>query len=105
VGKGGSVGQGVGVDVVVAVGTGKVGVGVDGGIGVAVMVSAGVAEGVTVGVAEGTGAIVANTVSLLLLASGSDTVQPTRFSIITNPIINQRLITRCFICLYSIRFT
>lgn len=102
-------GQGVGVDVVVAVGTEKVGVGVDGGTGVAVMVSAGVVEGVTVGVAEGTGVIVAKptcvTVSLLLPASGSNIVQPTRFSIITNPIINQRLITRCFICLYSIRFT
>jgi hypothetical protein len=113
VGKGGGVGHDVGVDVVVAVGAGMVGVGVDDGIGVAVMVAVGVVEGATVEVADGviedTVVVVAKlacvTVSLLFPASGSETVQPTRFSIITKPIIDQRLITGRLICLYSIRFT
>jgi hypothetical protein len=113
VGKGGSVGQGVGVEVAVTVGLGMVGAGVNDGTGVAVTVAVGVVEGAIADVADGvikdTVVVAAKaacvTVSLLFLASGSDTAQPIRFSNSSKPIIDQRLMTGRFICLCSIRFT
>ncbi|MBK8129046.1 MAG: hypothetical protein IPK53_08925 [bacterium] len=113
VGKGGSVAQGVGVVVVVTVGVGMTGVGVDEGADVTVRVSVGVPEGmvvdVMVGVIEGITVVITEpilvSIPLLLSVSGADTVQPTKFSITTNPISDHWLIKRCFISLYNIRFT
>jgi hypothetical protein len=108
VGKGESVGQGVGVEVAVTVAAGVVGAGVDDGTGVAVTVAVAVTEGAIVEVADGvikdTVVVAARTACVtvlpLLLASGSDTVQLAKLNItINNDIIDQRPIIKLFISL------
>ena len=114
VGRGGSVGHGVGVEVAVTVAAGVVGAGVDDGTGVAVTVVVAVTEGAIVEVADGvikdTVVVAARaacvTVLPLLLASGSDTVQLAKLNItINNDIIDQRPIIKLFISLCNTRYT